>query len=159
MNRTSKKPATGGYLLAHFLLALGLLSTACQSTDKPASASFASVVITGNTPGQIGDTASDVFREDGYKVAQRDPNHLVFEKEGTRMDNFAYGSWMGDTPVWIRVKGSVVPAGEMTFRLQCTAYMVRDIWSSTEEEVALGGLHRGPYQKLLDEVARRLTKK
>ena len=70
MNRTSKKPATGGYLLAHFLWALGLLSTACQSTDKPASASFASVVITGNTPGQIGDTSSDVFREDGYKVAE-----------------------------------------------------------------------------------------
>jgi hypothetical protein len=123
------------------------------------SASFASVTITGNTPGQIGDAAVEVFKNDGYKVAQRNSDRLVFEKEGTKMNNFAYGSWIGDTPVWVRVKGSIVPAGEMTFRLQCTAYMVRDIGGSTEEEIAVSGLHRGQYQKLLDEVAKKLAQK
>jgi hypothetical protein len=145
---------------ACFLLAVCLLpGIGCKSSDKSFSASFASVTISGSTPGQIRDVAIDVFRDDGYKVAQRDPSHLVFEKEGTKMDNFAYGSWLGDTPVWVRVKGAIVAAGEMTYRLQCTAYMIRDIGGSTEEEVALSGLHRGTYQKLLDEVARRLAQK
>ncbi len=132
-----------------------LSSLGCQSTDKPASASFASVVISGNTPGQIRDAAVAVFSAKGYKVTQTDPAGLVFEKEANRMNNFAYGSWLGDAPVWARVKAAIVPMGEMAFRLQCHAYMVRDRGSSTEEEAALSSLRKGPYQKLLEEIAAR----
>jgi hypothetical protein len=135
-----------------------LLSAGCASAGKPASTGFASVLISGNTPGQIRDAASAVFRENGYRVAQADAGGLIFEKKASRMDNFAYGSWLGDTPVWIRVKASVVPAGEMSFRLQCAAYMVHDMGSATEEEVALSHLHRGPYQKLMDDVAKRFLR-
>ena len=136
-----------------------LVSAGCASTGKSTAPNFASVLISGNTPGQIRVAASDVFRENGYRVAQADAGGLVFEKKASRMDNFAYGSWLGDIPVWIRVKGSVVPAGEMSFRLQCAAYMVHDMGSATEEEAALSRLHRGPYQKLLDEVAKRFIRK
>jgi hypothetical protein len=144
----------GCILLAFCTLAGG----GCKSTSKPASASFASVTITGNTPGQISGVAVDVFHANGYKVAQREPDNLVFEKEGSKMNNFAYGNWLGDVPVWIRVKAAVVQIGEMTYRLQCSAYMVRDIRSSTEEEVALSNLRSGPYQKMLDDVGARLRK-
>jgi hypothetical protein len=133
-----------------------VLGAGCHSTDQPAS-SFASTTISGNTPGQIRDAALLVFREDGYRAAQLDPGALIFEKEGTRMNEIAYGNWLGDIPVWVRVKASVVPYGEMTYRLQCQAFMVRDRGTGAEEEVALGGLHRGPYQKLLDKVAQRLA--
>jgi len=74
------------------------------------------------------------------------------------MNEIAYGNWLGDIPVWVRVKGSVVPLGEMTYRLQCQAYMVRDRGTGAEEEVALSHLHKGSYQKLLDKVAQRLAK-
>jgi hypothetical protein len=158
MNRTLNSFAAR-IILTQFLLVCVLAGNGCQSSDKPGSASFASVTISGNTPGQIRDTAIEVFHDDGYKVARREPTRMVFEKEGTGMNNFAYGSWLGDTPVWVRVKASIEPAGEMTFRLQCTAYMVRDIGGSTEEEIKVSGLHRGAYQKLLDEVANRLTRK
>jgi hypothetical protein len=145
-------------LLRHVLVAFCLVAASgCRSTDKSASGGFASVMISGNTPGQIRNKTVEVFRADGYKVARSDPDHMIFEKEGSGMNNFAYGNWVGDTLVWVRVKASVVAAGEMTFRLQCRAYIVRDIGGSTEEEIPLSGFRKGPYQKLLEEVARRFS--
>ena len=143
-------------ILVLLICFLGLLG--CQSTDRPASASFASTTITGNTPGQIRDAAVVVFQQDGYRATRVDPNSLLFEKEGTKMNEIAYGSWLGDVPVWVRVKASVVSLGEMTFRLQCSAFMVRDRGTATEEEITLSNLHKGSYQKLLDKVAQQLAK-
>ena len=143
-------------LLSHILLAFCLVAASgCRSTDNSGSAGFASVMISGNTPGQIRNGTVEVFRADGYKVARSDPDRMIFEKEGSGMNNFAYGNWIGDSAVWVRVKASVMTAGEMTFRLQCRAYVVRDIGGSTEEEIILPGYRKGPYQKLLEEVARR----
>jgi hypothetical protein len=161
MNNRFYTQTKAGRFLAVCLLSFICVSggNGCHSPDKPASSSFASVTITGNTPGQIRDAAIEVFRADGYKVTQREPSRLVFEKEGTRMNNVAYGSWVGGTPVWVRVKGSIAPAGEMTHRLQCTAFMVQDFGGPTEEEIPVTHFHRAPYQKLLDEVAKRLTQK
>ncbi len=144
-------------LVGPLLLALCVAAgPGCKSSDKSATASFASVIITGSTPGQIRNVAVQVFDDHGYKTAQRDPAHLVFEKEGTRMDNLAYGTWLNDKPVYIRFKASVVPAGEKTFCLQGMAYLVQDIGTGTEEEIAVKHYNRKPYQKILDEVAKRM---
>ena len=157
--RQGPSAAQPAWLAAILVLVVCFLGTlGCHSTDRPASASFASTTITGNTPGQIRDAAIVVFRQDGYKATRIDPNSLLFEKEGTKMNEIAYGSWLGDVPVWVRVKASVEPLGEMTFRLQCRAFMVRDRGRATEEEVALSNLHKGSYQKLLDKVAQQLAK-
>ena len=130
----------------------------CSSTQK-SNPPFASVIIVGNTPGQIRNAAVAVFGNDGYQVINSNPSSLVFEKKGTSFDNFAYGGWLGDEGVWIRVKGAIVPAGEMTFRLECSAYRVLDRNGSVEEENAVGRSGRKPYQKLLDKVAQRLNTK
>jgi hypothetical protein len=140
------------------MVACLLLMMGCRSTEKSPKP-FASVTITGNTPGQIREAATDVFHSNGYHASEPAPGKLLFEKRGGAMSNFAYGSWLGDDPVWIRVKALIMPAGEMTYRLQCSAFMVRDRGGATEEEVALTRLHHGSYQKLLDEVANRLTRK
>lgn len=140
------------------LLALAgglLISCGCHTTSSPAS--FASVVIAGNTPGQIRDAAVEVFIVNGYTVTRNDPDNLVFEKKASRMSNFAYGSWMGDEPVWTRVKAAVVPLGDMKCRLQCRAYLVRDRGGATEEEITVSKLHKGQYQKLLDDVASKFA--
>jgi hypothetical protein len=136
---------------------LALLSViGCKSTDSSEKPPFASVIIAGNTPGQIRNVAVDVFTDQGFKVRQSNPAGMVFEKQGSRMNDIAYGSWMGDTPVWVRVKADTVPAGEMKLRLECTAWLVIDIGSAAEEEKSISRLHRGTYQKLLNEVAKRL---
>jgi hypothetical protein len=163
----ARQPATtsntarfdGGARLILFLCALGLcgiIGPGCRSADIPASTGFPSVEIHGNTPGQIHDVAVVVFCEKGYKLAKTALTKLVFEKEGSSWRNIAYGNWIGDTPIWIRVKASIVPVEEATFRLECHAFMLRGKGETTEEEIPISNFNSGHYQKLLDEVAERL---
>lgn len=146
-------PAARNWLLA---ACLAWALAGCSSPEQGSSSGFAAVTIKGNTPGQISEAAIAVFTEAGYAVVVPGRTRLVFEKEGSSMNNLAYGSWMGETPVWVRVRASVVPAGEATHRLECRAWMVRDHGSHLEEEVKASPMARGAYQKLLEEVARRL---
>jgi hypothetical protein len=134
-----------------------LLGAGCKSAGKPAAGCFASVEINGNTPGQISRVAVEVFRENGYLAAHSGPPEMVFEKRGSTMNNLAYGNWMGGEPVWVRVKVSIVRTGEMANRLQCTASLLRDRNGLMEEEIKVSRLRSGPYQKLLEEVRRRLN--
>ncbi|HWH71456.1 MAG TPA: hypothetical protein VNT26_18920, partial [Candidatus Sulfotelmatobacter sp.] len=132
----------------------------CKSSspvvDTHAAAPFAAVEIRGNTPGQISKMAEAVFREHGYLVIRADLTSLVFEKKGSKLSNFAYGNWMSDSSVWVRVKASIVPVAEAEYRLQCTAYDVQDRGVAIEEESKMSHLRSRPYQQLLEEVARRL---
>jgi hypothetical protein len=141
-------------LLGSFLLML--LFQACQTSQPLSSESrLAAVELKGNTPGQIAEATIEVFRANGYKAFMKNFTNLVFEKKASRMDDIAYGDWMGDEPMWVRVKASILPIGEARFRLQCNAFLVRDKNGSTEEELRVK-YRSGPYQKLLNEVARRL---
>ncbi len=133
------------------------MGSGCRSASKHKSGGFASVIIQGNTPGQIREVTIDVFSKHGYKNAGPGYTNLVFEKEGSRMDNAAYGNWTGSPP-WIRVKTAIIPVSETTFLLQCKAALVRDKGQAAfEEEIKISNFRAGPYQKLLDEVAARLT--
>src|SRR5205814_1048994 len=101
----------------------------------------------------------EVFSEHGYKASGVGTPSLVFEKEGSGMDNAAFGNWTGSPP-WIRVRVSIIPMSEATFTLRCNAALVRDRGQTAfEEEIRLRNFQAGPYQKLLDEVAARLTGK
>src|SRR5689334_21278153 len=92
--------AVAGCACACLLL---FLTTGCRSTP-----SAGSVQIRGNTPGQISLVAADVFRENRYDIVQLQPNRVVAEKRGSRMNEFAYGDWMGDAPVWVRIELSIL---------------------------------------------------
>lgn len=143
------------WLLVGWLL--GIITVGCRSTDKPASARFASVELQGNTPGQISLVIEEVFRENGYQVTRPAPDKLLCEKKDSAWNNLVYGSWVYNTPVWLRVKVSIVPVAEARFRLECHAYEVQDRGAHMEDELAISTLRSHPYQKLLNEVAKRLT--
>jgi hypothetical protein len=139
------------------VLACGLFSAGCH-LGQPASASFASVKISGRSVGQIQQATVAVFRDDGYQAYNSSGLEWMFEKEGTQMNKVAYGNWIGGTPVWIRVRTSMVPLGPNSYRLQCHAFMVRSKGDSFfEEEVQLKNIRSGPYQELLDKVSGKLN--
>jgi hypothetical protein len=145
-------------LVRAVLPALSILVVAgagCQSTGKSDSSSFASVIIHGNTPGQIKPVALEVFQADGYQLDRADLYKLEFAKLGSHWDNFAYGNWI-DSSTWVRVKLEIVPVPTTSCRVQCRAFVVRDKGSSTEEEIALSHMKRKPFQKLLDKIAAQL---
>ncbi len=142
------------------LVVMAWLGAGCHTTNNPVAAeavadAIAAVQIKGNTPGQIRDVAGEVFEEHGWTRGSRRAGELVFEKPGSKFSNFAYGNWMGDTPMWVRAKLFILPSGEQQYTLQCKAYRVRDKGSATEEELKVGRMSNGPYQKLLDEIASR----
>jgi hypothetical protein len=131
------------------------------STGKPASASFASVVIASQSVTKIQQTTKLVFEEAGYKSKGVPGGLMVFEKEGSRGDQIVYGSLGGAAyggAVTVRVKAEIVDlAGQDAHRLQCTAYMVNDAGDGVfEDQQRMANFRRGPYQKLLDEVAGKL---
>ena len=113
---------------------------------------FAAVEIHGNTPGQVREVTEEVFRANGYQLAEVGHSQMTFEKPGTKMNNIAYGNWISETPIWIRVQVAIVPTGEAACLVHCQAWYLRDKGGATEEQIQLSKLRRGPYQKLLDEV-------
>jgi hypothetical protein len=153
------KPALQRIAAGLFVAAAGMALLGCKSPSKPASASFASVRIQGHTAEQIRAASVVVFQQDGYTVVEGRRPELVFEKEGSRWDQIAYGSWVNEAPVWLRAKVSLVALSTDTFRLQCQAYKVRNKGDPlTEEQVRIGISHSKPYQALLDEVLAQLQR-
>jgi hypothetical protein len=146
-------------LYLSLLLLAALLAGGCH-LGKTGSASFASVDIAGKTPQEICTTAGTVFQEDGYRVMSLAPNMLVFQKEGTRGQSLAYNGVVsthyGASTV-VRVKGELVDLGMGKYRLQCQGYMVRNAGDSFfEDESRLTNIRSGPYQSLLNKVAKKL---
>ena len=139
-------------------LLCGLFSTGCH-LGQPASASFASVTISGKSPAEIRDATIAVFQEHGYRVFASSQG-LTFEKEGTKGNSIAYDGFVGShygAVTIIRVRAELVNLGNGSQRLQCQTYMVSGAGDSFfEEEHRLANFRSGPYQDLLDEVAKRL---
>jgi hypothetical protein len=141
---------------------LVLTGAGCSSSGTPTSASFASVTLRGYSLQQIGTTTKQVFQEAGYSGGSfYRMEQMVFERGGSTMNNLAHGgltSAQSGTGVTERVKTELVSLGVDTYRLQCQAYMVRNAGDSFyTEEQRLSSFRSGPYQKLLDEVAKRLA--
>jgi hypothetical protein len=166
MNKSEQSPAgaafTGEFLWAAILLVIGgvglALTGAGCSTNKPNPSKFAFVDIYGHSPIQIRDAAAEIFRDNDYRVIPSKTNFsLVCEKQGSKMDEVAYGNWMGEEPIWVRVKVTIVPRAEGAFRIQCLAYKVRDKGSfAFEEELKVARMGRRSYQKMLEQVATSL---
>jgi len=128
----------------------------CQSAKQPGSMSHASIQVRGHSVEEIRQTTTDVFREAGYGLASATRDEMVFERPGNRRDVLKWGGWSG-SGVTMRVKVRPSPMLNGSQLLQGDAYAVQnsdDPFFQTESRNVL--LNRRPYQKLLDEVAKRL---
>ena len=138
-------------------LVLVLLVAGCKSTGTPKSSRLASVIIKGHSQVQVAQMTQQVFIENEYERALLKTADLVFEKQGTTMNNLVYGDWSGKG-VWVRVKVYLRELGDPhDIMLDCNTYMVQEHNNPLfEEEHKLTKMRKGPYQKLLNEVSKRL---
>jgi hypothetical protein len=151
------KPAKRILLGSLLLATAGLALLGCKSLNEPLSASFASVQITNHTPLEIRAATLAVFQQEGFAPAKAELPEMVFERQGSKWDNIAYGNWVDANEVWSRAKVSVVPLSGGVVRLQCEAFQVRDKGDKVfENEVRLRNSRSKPYQALLDKVLDRL---
>ena len=127
----------------------------CSSPDKTSDGSFASVIVVTQSPNRIREVMEKVFSEAGYQLMAG--NELIFEKNGSQMDQIVHGGWLDDVPVRQRVRAHIVRLSDSTHRLQCTAYMVENAGDLRfENEKRRPNFRGGPYQALLDKVAAEL---
>ena len=152
-------PSVAGLFSWLFLASLAVAAVGCRLA-QPGSASFASVVIANRSLAEIQEATGQVFREDGYAAYLVEPGQMVFQKEGSRLNNISQ-SGIVDTyygaQTMIRVRAQLVDLGTGSFRLQCQAYMVRNAGDSFfEDEHPLANVRRMAYQRLLDKTAKRL---
>ena len=153
MKRSPRNPVTS-LLLATACLAL----FGCKSLNEPASANFASVLIQGHTAEQIRGATVVVFQQDGYTLAGAQGADMVFEREGSHWDQIAFGSWVNEASVWLRVKVTMVPLATDDFRLQCQAYKVHNKGDPlAEKEVRMSRAHSKSCQALLDKVLAQIS--
>lgn len=155
MIRIVKTKIPSRFCLA-WLAVLGVLFAGCQSGKQPGSASHASVLIAGRSADEIQQAVTTVFQEAGYGVTLSLPTEMVFERPGSQRDAIKWGNiGGGGVNMRVKVRFSTIPDGRRL--VQADAYAVQisdDPFFQTESRNIL--LSRRPYQKLLNEVARRL---
>jgi hypothetical protein len=155
-------------LSKHFLLvavsalavAVGGLSS-CQSDEDPyRSHGFfrgADVNIRGAGALEIRQTVVDVMTENDFRLASPFGNSMTFEKEGTRNDEWMYGSY-GSRPMRQRVTVTLeIGDDPEIIRLVASGVVVREYSNMSGEET--GGLFAGGamrYSRYLDQIKARV---
>lgn len=141
-------------------LVCGLFSTGCH-LGRPASASFASVVIGNQTPEKIRQAAIAVFQANGYNIFQQSDDGLVFQREATRREQIGYAGFAGaheGEQVVIRVRVNIRPKNPGAYWVEGKACAVCNPQQGIfEKTTALFNYQSEPYQKLLDQIPLRLV--
>jgi hypothetical protein len=133
-----------------------LFDGGCASADKPASASFAGVIISNHSAEQIRLATDTVFQQNGYQASGEQSGALVYEREATEREQRQYAGFVGaheGEKVDIRVRVKIEVKAANSYWLTCKAYAVCNPGQPVFETVtALFGFQSGSYQKLLDKV-------
>jgi hypothetical protein len=138
-----------------FALVLLLIGAGCQ-TMSFAPGSSARVILYNCTKVQAADAVFAVFKDNGYEYFPQKTDELIFDKEGSTAQTVAHGSWM-DGPVWYRVKLRLMPRADGSLWIEAVAFRVTAHGDSImEEEKALPMSQRKHYQKILDQVEKRV---
>ena len=140
-------------LLASLLVGL---FAGCQSPNGTGSHRLASVMIKNRPVRDIEAATEIVFTEYGYKMQRTGPQRFTFEKEGTTMNQMAYGDWSGK-PVQVRVQLNIREVNATETLVECDAYMVASPGGGQfEEATKLSMFRKVPYQELLNDIKARL---
>jgi hypothetical protein len=146
---------------AAVLLAAVLFAGGCSSMDKPASASFASVIIINQTPDNIRQAVIAVFQDNGYQMIQQSDETMVFQREATRgetIDYAGFASAQQGEHVVMRVRVNIQPKNPNAYWVECKAYAVCNPDQPVfENTTALFNFQSKPYQKLMDQVAQKVA--
>jgi len=137
-------------------LALIFVCDGCKTHSSKSSGPVGSITVHGNTPQQIAEVVANVFVENGFIVSSRKTDKKKKKKPAGKMNDIAFGSWIGDIPLWRRVNVSITPTPEGNYWLECEAYNIRDRGTTVEEELKV--YRTAAYIRLLAQAAARLEK-
>jgi hypothetical protein len=141
-------------------LLLLLAGAGCGSLGGPGSAGFASVTIKNHSEAEIAAATAQVFGADGYRGGRGGSGQMVFEKGASRATSLSREGVVGTAygaQTINRVRVEIVSLSGGQYRLQCKAFMVTGGSDPFfQDEVPLANIRSGPYQSLLNKVAKQL---
>jgi hypothetical protein len=140
------------------LAAIGLGVTGCQSFSQgPADDSTASIKVFNRTPDQILTVTRRVFLAHGFYETAAAGNQITFERPGTTADKMAYGSYMFDQTVNLRVIVTVKPIDSTYTLVGCKAWQIQSGGGGViDDKHEVLGLRKRPYEDLMDKIKEQL---
>ena len=153
MNITLKK----NLIAAAFAGALGLLATGCESFSNVPSGNLAAITLTNQPMTTVVKAIADTFAAHGFSGGQTGANQFTYTRLGTRTDNLAYGSFMFDELVTIKVVVTTKQLTPNSIYLGCNAWLIEaadDPVFQDDHKVRM--LRKWPYEQLLKDIQAQL---
>jgi hypothetical protein len=138
--------------------ALGLCVAGCHSVpSNPAPDTQTSITLTNRSGAQIDQAVRTVFTAHGFQGGPSAPNAYTYQRLGSRQNNLAYGDFMFDELVSIRVVLTLQQLDALSTRLSCSAWMVEGADDPVfEDQQPPRKIRKWPYQELLGEIRGQL---
>lgn len=134
------------------VLFLGLVAGCSSSPGGAGTGKYAAVELDGFSRFAVEMAVQQVFENEGYKLASKSNDTLVFEREASGSQNVMWGNW--SSRLWERVVTKISRLGDGDrYLLAADAYRVKDKDDKImEEEKKMGFAVQSKYQKLLEQV-------
>jgi hypothetical protein len=133
--------------------ALVIVTTGCQSFDEPATSNLASVTITNRPMADVQAAVTNVFVARQFTGGQSGTNQFTYRRPGSRADNIAYGSYMFDRSVTVKVVVTTQQQAAGEIVVGCNAWLVESENDPVfQENHPVRRFGRGPYEQLLKDI-------
>jgi len=135
------------------LAAITLLSTGCQTFDDATPGNLASVQIVSQPMSAVKTAVTNVFTAHAFIGGSTGTNVFSYSRPGTSMDKLAYGSYMFDRPITVKVVVTTQQQNPEIIVLGCKAWIVEAENDPMFQEMhPVHSFSKGPYEDLLKEV-------
>jgi hypothetical protein len=142
--------------IAIFVLAgLWLGATGCQSFKGSAPGFLASITITNHSMTEITNAMATVFVVNGFNGGKTGTNEFTYRRPGSTADQIAYGSYMFQETVSVKMEVTLQPITTNWIRLGCNAWRVKSESDMTFSE-SYKVMGKGPYEEMLKDIQTRL---
>jgi hypothetical protein len=105
---------------------------------------------------ELVDACHEVFAEHDFVRSGARGTRLMYEKPGSTLDFLAWGGLTTDEKLMVRAAVTIHELGVDAFEVDCQPYIVTNAGGHMEEARKVSRLQSGKYQKILDEVKRRV---
>lgn len=149
MNITCKR----NLITAALAGALGLFAAGCESFSNVPSGNLASVTITNQPMAKVVQATTATFVAHGFSGGQTGANRFSYTRLGSRTDNLAYGSFMFDELVTIKVVVTTKQLTPNSIYVGCNAWLIEgenDPVFQDSHNVRM--LRKWPYAQLLQDI-------
>ncbi len=147
----------GNLLAAALAGALGLGATGCQSFNGPPPGNLASVTITNQSMAAVANATAAVFAVHGFEGGQTGPGQFIYNRLGSRINNLAYGSYMFEEVVTVKVQVTLRQTSPNSILIGCKAWLVEGGDDPVfEDSHKVRPIRKWPYDQLLKDIQTQL---